>query len=32
MAMTGDGAPGRQVAIRMTPEHWLSADFGKDLR
>jgi nitroimidazol reductase NimA-like FMN-containing flavoprotein (pyridoxamine 5'-phosphate oxidase superfamily) len=31
MAMTGDGAPGSQVVIRMTPEHWLSADFAKDL-
>ena len=31
MAMTGDGEPGSQVAIRMTPEHWLTADFGKDL-
>jgi hypothetical protein len=29
MAMAGD--PGSQVAIRMTPEHWLSADFAKDL-
>ena len=27
----GDGDPGSQVAIRMTPEHWLSADFAKDL-
>jgi nitroimidazol reductase NimA-like FMN-containing flavoprotein (pyridoxamine 5'-phosphate oxidase superfamily) len=31
MAMAGDGDPGSQVAIRMTPEHWLSADFAKDL-
>lgn len=31
MAMTSDGDPGSQVAIRMTPEHWLSADFAKDL-
>jgi nitroimidazol reductase NimA-like FMN-containing flavoprotein (pyridoxamine 5'-phosphate oxidase superfamily) len=31
MAMTGDGEPGSQVAIRMTPEHWFTADFGKGL-
>jgi hypothetical protein len=31
MAAAGDGDPGSQVAIRMTPEHWLSADFAKDL-
>jgi len=29
MAAAGD--PGSQVVIRMTPEHWLSADFAKDL-
>jgi nitroimidazol reductase NimA-like FMN-containing flavoprotein (pyridoxamine 5'-phosphate oxidase superfamily) len=31
LAAAGDDDPGSQVAIRMTPEHWLSADFAKDL-
>src|SRR5580765_7082176 len=31
MAMVGDGARGSQVAIRLTPGHWLSADLAKGL-